>query len=300
MNRKITSEAKPRWNDGASPHKQMNRIMSLLLALIAATFFIAATLSSNVEAEVPHTVEQIRWTFDPRQDPLDVQIVRSGTKARLHSATSRTTSARSKASSPYGGVLCVPQEASVPALLHIHGGGTHTDFLRKSPSTPSGLCLPVGELGRARDGECPAGHPNTDLGAVDPTQQNVPGYFNLLPGEKYLDPVGVAQEQQLVLAHHRLPPDVSGQQPEVDPQTRRVRAFDGGNLTVYVAGSDSRVKVAAPSVGGSGFRTVPRPLLPEERKQMPKGDVNLFAATLGFESYSPHVGTPLCLARGDE
>jgi hypothetical protein len=29
--------------------------------------------------------------------------------------------------------------------------------------------------------------PNTDWGAVDPTQQNVPGYFNLMPGEKYLD-----------------------------------------------------------------------------------------------------------------
>ena len=30
------------------------------------------------------------------------------------------------------------------------------------------------------------GEPTTDWGAVDPTQKNVPGYFNLLPGDKFL------------------------------------------------------------------------------------------------------------------
>ena len=30
--------------------------------------------------------------------------------------------------------------------------------------------------------------PNTDWGAVDPTQNNVPGYSNLLPNEKSIDP----------------------------------------------------------------------------------------------------------------
>ena len=58
----------------------------------------------------------------------------------------------------------------------------------------------------------------------------------------------------------------------------------GGHLTIYVAGSDSRVKAAAPSVGGSGFRTQPWPLLPQVKMETPNGDVKLFNATLGFES----------------
>jgi len=84
------------------------------------------------------------------------------------------------------------------------------------------------------------------------------------------------------------------QQPEVDPARLGVYGHSmGGNLTVYVAGTDSRVKVAAPSVGGSGFRTYPWPLLPQQGKHTPNGDVELFRATLGFQSYAPHVQAPL-------
>jgi dienelactone hydrolase len=84
------------------------------------------------------------------------------------------------------------------------------------------------------------------------------------------------------------------QQPEVDPDKLGVYGYSmGGNLTVYVAGSDNRVKAAAPSVGGSGFRTQPWQLLPQQRKQTPNGDVKLFDATIGFESYAPHITAPL-------
>lgn len=74
----------------------------------------------------------------------------------------------------------------------------------------------------------------------------------------------------------------------------------GGNLTVYVAGSDNRVKAAAPSVGGSGFRTQPWPLLPQHRPQTANGDGKLFDATLGFESYARDITVPTALAGGDE
>jgi hypothetical protein len=53
------------------------------------------------------------------------------------------------------------------------------------------------------------------------------------------------------------------------------------------------VKVAAPSAGGSGFRTVAWPLVPQYKKQLPNGDVELYRATLGFESYAPHIEAPL-------
>jgi hypothetical protein len=79
----------------------------------------------------------------------------------------------------------------------------------------------------------------------------------------------------------------------VDPDRLGVYGHSmGGNLTIYVAGTDSRVKVAVPSVGGSGFRSRPWPLMPEQPKQMPNGNVELFDATTGFESYAPHIKAP--------
>ena len=66
------------------------------------------------------------------------------------------------------------------------------------------------------------------------------------------------------------------QQSEVDAQRLGVYGHSmGGNLTLYVAGTDQRVQVAAPSVGGQGFRTVPWKLLPQQRRRVPKGDPEL-------------------------
>jgi hypothetical protein len=140
------------------------------------------------------------------------------------------------------------------------------------------------------------GDPNTDWGAVDPTQQNVPGYFNLKPGDKYLDSFASPRNNNwyLLTLGARRGLTFLEQQPEVDADRIGVYGHSmGGNLTVYVAGTDSRVKAAAPSVGGSGFRTEAWPLLPQHKSQMPNGDVKLFNATLGFESYAPFIQAPL-------
>ena len=48
------------------------------------------------------------------------------------------------------------------------------------------------------------------------------------------------------------------QQPEVDPQRLGIHGWSmGGNLTMYVAGTDARVKAAVPGVGGQGWRWQP-------------------------------------------
>lgn len=47
--------------------------------------------------------------------------------------------------------------------------------------------LSVNWGGRLMEG-AQAEDPNTDWGAVNPTQNNVPGYSNLLPNEKSIDP----------------------------------------------------------------------------------------------------------------
>lgn len=272
--------------------------MHQFLARTVAALLIAAIPASTIEAEVPHNVEALWSDFDPRKDPLDVQVVREWDEDGIHFryvtyhiGTFKGRPARMAAfyAFPQGG-------KKLPALLHIHGGGQRAFLDEVTFYAKRGYaCLSVNWGGREMENAKP-GDLNTDWGAVDPTQQNVPGYFNLMPGEKYLDPVESPRNNNwyLLTIGCRRGLTFLEQQPEVDPDKLGVYGHSmGGNLTVYVAGSDNRVKAAAPSVGGSGFRTVPRPLLPQERKQTPNGDVNLFAATLGFESYAPHVNAPL-------
>lgn len=250
------------------------------------------------EPKVPATVKELFADFDPRQAPLDTKVVREWEKdgivyryVTFHIGPFKDQPARMAA------FYAFPKGAEkLPGLLHLHGGGQRAFLHEVEFYAKRGYaCLSINWGGREME-EAKEGDPNTDWGAVDPTQQNVPGYFNLQPGEKYLDPVESPRNNNwyLLTLGSRRGLTFLEQQPEVDPEKLGVYGHSmGGNLTVYVAGADDRVKVAAPSVGGSGFRTQPWPLLPEQRKQTPNGDVKLFDSTIGFESYAPHIKAPL-------
>ncbi|MCA9037095.1 MAG: acetylxylan esterase [Planctomycetaceae bacterium] len=250
------------------------------------------------EPKVPTTVKELFADFDPRTDPLDTRVVREWEKDAVvyryitfHIGSFKGQPARMAA------FFAFPEGAEKrPGLLHLHGGGQRAFLHEVEFYAKRGYaCLSINWGGREME-EAKEGDPNTDWGAVDPTQQNVPGYFNLKPGEKYLDPVESPRNNNwyLLTLGARRGLTFLEQQPEVDADRLGVYGHSmGGNLTVYVAGTDDRVNVATPSVGGSGFRNQPWPLLPEQRKQTPNGDVKLFDATIGFESYAPHIKAPL-------
>jgi hypothetical protein len=68
----------------------------------------------------------------------------------------------------------------------------------------------------------------------------------------------------------------------------------GGNLTMYVAGTDDRVKAAVPGVGGQGWRWEPHPFIGGVAQQeQVKGDIEVFRRTLSFESYAPLIRCPV-------
>ena len=93
--------------------------------------------------------------------------------------------------------------------------------------------------------------PNTDWGAVDPTQNNVPGYSNLLPNEKSIDPFPSARNNNWFLLTVGCQRGITflEEQPEVDADSIGVFGHSmGGRLTGLVAGTDRRVKAASPSV----------------------------------------------------
>jgi cephalosporin-C deacetylase-like acetyl esterase len=250
------------------------------------------------EEKVPTTVAALWADVDPTAEPLEIKVVREWQEEGLvlryvtyHVGTFKGKPARVAA------FYAFPRGArKLPGLVHLHGGGQRA-FLHevKYYAQRGYACLSINWGGREME-DARAGDANTDWGAVDPTQKNVPGYANLKPGPLYLDPVESPRNNNwylLTLASRRALTFLE-QQAEVDAERLGVYGHSmGGNLTVYVAGTDRRVKASAPSVGGQGFRTVPWTLLPEQRRKQIKGDLQLYRATLGFQSYAPHVQAPL-------
>jgi len=252
----------------------------------------------RAEDDVPRDVKSLWADFDPRQAPLDIRKVRQWEKDDItyryvtyQIGTFKGQEARMAA------FYAFPTGAkSVPGLIHLHGGGQRAFQHEVEYYARRGYaCLSINWGGREMEDAMPD-DPNTDWGAVDPTQKNVPGYSNLKPGELYLDPSESPRNNNwylLTLASRRGLTFLE-EQPEVDANRLGVYGHSmGGNLTMYVAGTDKRVKAAAPSVGGQGFRTMPLALLPEQRPRRVNGDVELFRATIGFQSYAPLVRAPL-------
>lgn len=277
------------------PNNKLNR--SSLFILLTVACFLPNSVTAN-EPKVPTTVKELYADFDPRKEPIDVKVVREWIKdgiayryVTFHIGTFKGKPARMAA------FYAFPNGAKkLPALLQLHGGGQRAFTKEVEFYAKRGYCgLSINWGGRLME-DAKNDDPNTDWGAVDPTQNNVPGYFNLKPGPKYLDPFESPRNNNwyLLILGARRGITFLEQQPEVDPDKIGVYGHSmGGNLTIYVAGSDNRVKAAAPSVGGSGFRTQPWPLLPQHKPQMPNGNLNLFDATLGFESYAPRIAAPL-------
>jgi hypothetical protein len=193
-----------------------------------------------------------------------------------------------------------PEGAKVklPAVMHIHGGGGRADLNELKAMVARGYAaLSVNWGGREMEDARP-GDANTDWGAVDPTQQNVAGYFTMLPGPKqFFDDREHPKNCNwyLLTLGCRRGLTFLERQPEVDPQRLGIHGWSmGGNLTMYVAGTDARVKAAVPGVGGQGWRWQPHEFaggtVQQERIQ---GNLDVFRRTLSFESYAPLVRCPV-------
>lgn len=281
----------------------MRSIVKSLIPLLILAVGIVDTAKSQGRCpagswETPRTVAELWSDFDPCKEPLQAQTVREwkddGITYRYVTFYVGTFKGRLARMAAF---YAFPQSGEkLPGLLHLHGGGQRAFLHEVEYYARRGYaCLSINWGGREMENARP-GDPNTDWGAVDPTQRNVPGYFNLNPGAKYLDAFESPRNNNwyLLTIGARRALTFLAQQTKVDAEKLGVYGHSmGGNLTVYVAGTDERIKVAAPSAGGQGFRTVPWKLLPQQRRRTPNGDMQLFRNTLGFQSYAPHIKAPL-------
>lgn len=273
----------------------------IFLQIGAVALLTLCSLNQLTAAEsVPQNVAELWADFDPRKDPLEVEVVREwkvdgGVYRYVRYLIGNFKGKPARMAALYG----FPEGAKgkLPAVMHMHGGGQRAFMEEVKTYVDRGYAaLSVNWGGREMEDAKP-GDPNTDWGAVDPTQQNVQGYFNLLPGDKFLADQESPKNNNwyLLTLGCRRGITFLEQQSEVDAQ--RIGIFGhsmGGNLSMYVAGTDERVKVAAPSVGGQGYRTEPHEMIGGKTQQENiKSDTALFTRTLGFENYAPRIQCPV-------
>lgn len=283
---------------------------AFLKTAVAAASLAPFDLHRLVAADVvPQSVVELWADFDPRKDPLEVEVVREwnedgGVFRHVRYLVGNFRGKPARMAAIYG----FPEGAKekLPAIMHIHGGGQRA-FLHEVKLLVGrgyaalsvnwgGSGSPNGTL-NAPEGALP-GDPNTDWGAVDPSQLNVQGYNSLLPGPKQFFEDREHPKNNnwyLLTLGCRRGLSFLEQQPEVDPRRLGVHGFSmGGNLTMYVAGSDDRVKAAVPAVGGSGWRWQPHPFIGGTlQMDQIQGSVDVFARTLSFESYAPRIRCPV-------
>lgn len=279
-------------------------LLTLLLTLLIAS-------RSLMAADVPQTVEELWADFDPRKDALETEVIREfkedgGVFRHVRFVVGTFKGQTARMTAIYG----FPDGANekrekLPAVMHIHGGGQRA-FLHEVKLLVShgyaGLSVNWGGSAGQRpfnsvEGAQP-GDPNTDWGAVDPSQLNATRYDSILPG-----PLQLFEDREhpknnnwyLLALGCRRGLTFLEQQPEVDAERLGVHGYSmGGNLTMYVAGTDSRVKAAVPAVGGAGWRWQPHQVLGGVIQQDHiKGNVELFRRTMSFESYAPLIRCPV-------
>lgn len=284
------------------------RIAIFTFSLLASACLIHAQTRSAAEG-IPQSVAELWADFDPRRDPIETEVIRewkeNGAVLRhvryfIGSFKGRPT----HMAAVYG----FPEAAKekLPAVMHIHGGGQRGSVSEVKLLVARGYAALSVNWGGSGTGKAPfnscekaePGDPNTDWGAVDPTQLNAGRYSSILPG-----PMQLFEDREhpknnnwyLLTLGCRRGLTFLEQQPEVDGKRLGVHGYSmGGNLTMYVAGSDDRVKAAVPAVGGAGWRWQPHPFIGGSTvEDHVQGDVELFRRTLSFESYSPRIQCPV-------
>jgi dienelactone hydrolase len=260
-------------------------------------------------AEVPGSVAELWSDFDPRKDALETEVIREwkeegGVYRHVRYFIGSFKGKPARMAAIYGFPEGV--KGKVPGVMHIHGGGQRASLSEVKLLVERGYAALSVNWGGDGDGQPPfnsmegaqPGDVNTDWGAVDPTQLNVAGYSSMLPGPKqfYEDREHPKNNNWYLLTYGcRRGLTFLEQQPEVDAKRLGVHGFSmGGNLTMYVAGSDDRVKAAVPAVGGQGFRWEAHAFGGGTVQQEHiLGDVEVFRRTLSFESYALRIGCPV-------
>ena len=254
----------------------------------------------------PQDLEALWKDFDPQKEPLDVEVLREWEEDGVVLKVMRYRIGTFKGEKAMmAGVFGYPKGAAkLPGLVNIHGGGQYADYKSVLTNAKRGYAsITISWAGRIAapgytvsppivklfwDGKTddPQYKVTTDWGALDgyhaPAKNKGPNGFVALPhgADWTLDPVQSARNNSWFLCAMgaRRALTFLEQQPQVDGDKLGVYGHSmGGKLTVLTAGSDKRVKAAAPSCGGISDRYNEDPV---------------FRATVGDQPYLERITCP--------
>ena len=283
-------------------------LKSICLALLVCggSSFAKETLAPLDGQPAPQTREELWADFDPRAEPLDVEILKEWEEDGVVLKVVRLRIGVFKGQKAMlAGVYGYPKGGkNLPGLLQIHGGGQYADYRAPLANAKRGYAtLSISWAGRinALDykvtpaevklfWEGKKDDPNyrvtTDWGVLDgyhAPSRNVKNKFPAIPepASWTLDKVKSPRNNSwflCTLAARRALTFLEQQQ-EVDADRLGVYGHSmGGKLTVMTAGSDDRVKAAVPSCGGISDRY---------------NDDPLFRSTLGDDAYLKNIRCPI-------
>ncbi len=264
------------------------------MKLTQLSILLACLTPIPVFAQVPQTVEQTWADYDPRAEPLEVQVIRESVAddivlRQIRYVVGTFGGKKTRVAAFYAFPV---NGRGLPGIVQIHGGGQ-----RAMPETArfwashgyAAVAVNWGEHVIGRDGD-----PNTDwagipAGFLDPKHHN-----DVTPadGTVYDVPHPWNSSWLLYSAAARRAITFLEQQPEVDGSKIGLTGHSmGGRLTVLTA-IDPRVAAASPSVGGSGYLYSDISGVPGSARRM-QADRELYDATLDCKRYWPLITCPL-------
>lgn len=247
--------------------------------------------TTTVPPEIPDlplppmtTIDQVWQSFDPRADPLEVQVLATWNEsgsAYIEFYFTGETWLNEKVrvyaiySAPIG-------QTNLPAMLHIHGGGQTADAGWLSFWNARGYAAMTFDF----CGDWAGRTKFTQYGALTQGNQATPNYYDSTnPNQR-----SNSWYHWALLARRCL--TYLESRPEVDDTRLGIFGISiGGSLTWMVAGTDARVKAAC-AIYGAGWNTYPTDTAAADPYA---GNTNMafWRTTLDPAAYAPRVTAPL-------
>ncbi|NNM88716.1 MAG: hypothetical protein HKL95_09380 [Phycisphaerae bacterium] len=287
-------------------HSLLHRIGGLALGIaltLVATIAAGATATTQRDslpaltpANAPKTLAQLWAGYDPMREPLHVQVEKQWTQDGIVCRIVRYEVGVFKGKpAMMAAIYGYPKgEQHLPGLVQCHGGGQAANLNAVLANAERGYaCISLNWDGNQMGLNNVAYHgPNTDWGAVNPTQNGKYGnYFysnkpNPMTIDSFKSPRNDAWFLLFIAARRAL--TFLQHQPQVNPDKLGIYGHSmGAVISLAVAAVDSRVKACVPTSGAAPGCMYG--IFPGGRKRSSVG------RTFGVAAYARLVKCPLML-----
>ena len=243
------------------------------LNLLSISFlFSLSTLAADKSGDIlppmspetmPADIPALWNTFDSTKEPLDIQVLHeyqmNGVTIQMISYVVGTMKAKKIRMGAY---LSYPSKikGKIPGIVQIHGGGQRAMADYSYGIAQNGYAVLATNWGgrlmeHQEKGQPGEGKVGTDWSPLDATQKHNAWYANTAPDPYTYDDFDSPRNNNWFLINmaNKRAITLLQQLDFVDPDKIGVHGHSmGGKLSVMLAGTDKRVKVAVPSCGGTG------------------------------------------------